>query len=353
MKQSSKKKKIVIVLLIIVLSLIVVGGIVANSFYKRIFGANVLTNGDGKPVYLYVSRADDFSSLKDTLYYYSIVDDKTAFEWVANRKCLAENVKPGRYEIVPNMSNNALVNLLRSGRQSPVKLTFNNIRTKEQFAGRMAEKFEFDSLELLSLLTDVEFLKQYQKTPETVMTLFIPNTYQIFWNIEPEDFVARMKKEYDAFWTEKRLAQAEEMKMTVNEIVTLASIVQEETNKNDEKPRVAGVYINRLKSNWLLQADPTLKFAWDDFTLRRILDTHKEIESPYNTYKYTGLPPGPICMPEISSIDAVLNYEQHNYYYFCAKDDMSGYHVFENSLAKHNINAKKYHNALNRAKIYR
>jgi len=185
------------------------------------------------------------------------------------------------------------------------------------------------------------------------MTLFVPNTYQIFWNIEPEKFIARMKKEYDAFWSGKRSEQAAAMGMTADEIVTLASIVQEETNKNDEKPRVAGVYVNRLKSNWLLQADPTLKFALGDFTIRRVLDTHKEIDSPYNTYKYTGLPPGPICMPDVSSIDAVLNYEQHNYYYFCAKDDMSGYHVFENTLSKHNLNARKYHNALNRARIYR
>jgi UPF0755 protein len=217
----------------------------------------------------------------------------------------------------------------------------------------MAEKFDFDSVELVVLLRDANFLKQYQKTPETVMSLFIPNTYQMFWNITPENFIARMKKEYDAFWSGKRSGQAQAMEMTADEIITLASIVQEETNKNDEKPRVAGVYINRLKSNWLLQADPTLKFALGDFTIRRVLDVHKEIASPYNTYKYTGLPPGPICMPDISSIDAVLNYEHHNFYYFCAKDDMSGYHVFENSLTRHNMNAQKYHNALNRARIYR
>jgi UPF0755 protein len=347
-----KKRKVITILLTTILVIIVIAGIVANSFYKRIFGVNVLA-GSKEPVYLYVSRAGDFSSLKDSLYYYGIVTDKTAFEWVAERKGLPSNVRSGRYEIVPNMSNNALVNLLRSGRQTPVKLTFNNIRTKEQFAGRMAEKFEFDSIELITLLNDADFLKQYQKTHETIMSLFIPNTYQIFWNIEPENFVARMKKEYDAFWSGKRSEQIQEMGMTVDEVVTLASIVQEETNKNDEKPRVAGVYINRLHSGWLLQADPTLKFALGDFTIRRILDTHKEIESPYNTYKYTGLPPGPVCMPDVSSVDAVLNYEHHNYYYFCAKDDMSGYHVFENTLAKHNINAQKYHNALNRAKIYR
>jgi len=352
MKKKFKKKKAVTVLLITVLLIVVIAGVVVDSVYKRIFGVNVLVGG-AEPFYLYVSRAGDFSSLKDSLYYYGIIANKTAFEWVAERKGLPSSVKAGRYEIAPNMSNNVLVNLLRSGKQAPIKLTFNNIRTKEQFAGRMAERFEFDSIELIALLTDADFLKQYQKTSETVMTLFVPNTYQIFWNIEPEKFIARMKKEYDAFWSGKRSEQARAMEMTANEIVTLASIVQEETNKNDEKPRVAGVYINRIKSNWLLQADPTLKFALGDFTLRRVLDVHKNIDSPYNTYKYTGLPPGPICMPDISSIDAVLNYEQHNYYYFCAKDDMSGYHVFENTLSKHNINARKYHDALNRARIYR
>jgi UPF0755 protein len=352
MRRSSKKKKAIVIALSAVLLGIIVAGIVANSIYRRVLGVNVLVGGK-EPVYLYVARAGDFSSLKDSLYYNGMVADRGAFEWVAERKGLPTNVKSGRYEIVPNMSNNALVNLLRSGRQAAVKLTFNNIRTKEQFAERMAEKFEFDSIELIRLLNDADFLKQYHKTPETVMSLFVPNTYQIYWNIEPEDFIARMKKEYDAFWSGRRSEQLQDMGMSVDEVITLASIVQEETNKNDEKPRVAGVYINRLRSNWLLQADPTLKFALGDFTIRRVLDAHKELESPYNTYKYTGLPPGPVCMPDVSSIDAVLNYEHHNYYYFCAKDDMSGYHVFENSLAKHNINALKYHNALNRARIYR
>ena len=352
LNKKTKKKKIALILLSIVLLFIVTAGIIAHSIYKRIFEPNVLVGGK-EPIYLYISDSGDFSSVKDSLYLYNIIANKTSFEWVAERKGLPSNIKSGRYEIAPNMSNNALVNLLRSGKQTPMKLIFNNIRTKEQFAGRMAEKFDFDSIELITLLNDANFLKQYQKTPETAMTLFVPNTYQIYWNTDAEKFVARMKKEYDTFWEGKRYNQLQEMKMTVDEVVTLASIVQEETNKNDEKPRVAGVYINRLRSNWLLQADPTLKFALGDFTIRRILDEHKEIVSPYNTYKYTGLPPGPISMPDISSIDAVLNYEHHNYYYFCAKDDMSGYHVFENSLAQHNINAKKYHNALNRAKIYR
>ena len=347
-----KKGKLVKILLITILFFIVAVGIIAYTAYRQIYEPNILVGGD-EPVYLYVAGTGDFASLKDSLYFHNLIANKTAFEWVAQRKGLSSGVKSGRYEIVPNMSNNELVNLLRSGKQSPIKLTFNNIRTKEQFAGRMAEKLDFDSIELISLLNDAGFLKQYQKTPETAMSLFIPNTYLIYWNTTPEHFIARMKKEYDAFWTGKRSEQAQEMEMTMDEVVTLASIVQEETNKNDEKPRVAGVYVNRLKSNWLLQADPTLKFALGDFTIRRVLDSHKEIESPYNTYKYTGLPPGPICMAEISSIDAVLNYEQHNYYYFCAKDDMSGYHVFEVSLAKHNINAKKYHDALKRARIYR
>ena len=346
------RKKLVKILLITILFFAVVFGVVAYAMYCRIFDPNVLVGG-GEPVYLYVAKTGNFASLKDSLYVHHLVADKTAFEWVADRKGLSSGVKSGRYEIVPNMSNNELINLLRSGKQAPIKLTFNNIRTKEQFAGRMAEKFEFDSVELIALLNDADFLKQYQKTPETAMALFIPNTYLIYWNTTPENFVARMKKEYDAFWTGNRYDRAKEMKMTVDEVVTLASIVQEETSKNDEKPRVAGVYVNRLRSNWLLQADPTLKFALGDFSIRRVLDAHKEIESPYNTYKYTGLPPGPICMAEISSIDAVLNYEHHNYYYFCAKDDMSGYHVFETSLARHNINAQKYRNALNRIGIYK
>lgn len=318
--------------------------------WKQVYEPNVLLN---ESTYIYIPTGGGFQQLKDTLWSCDIVRSRKSFEWIAEKKGLPERIKPGRYEIAPGMSNNDLANLFRSGKQAPLNVTINNIRTKEILSGRMGEVLELDSLELLGLLNNPQFLKKYDKNPQTAMALFVPNTYQLFWNTDAEEFVERMKKEYDRFWNDERKEKAQKMALSPDEVVTLASIVQEETNKNDEKQRIAGVYMNRLQSGWLLQADPTLKFALGDFTIRRVLDEHKAIESPYNTYKNIGLPPGPISMPDIASIDAVLNYETHGYYYFCAKDDLSGYHVFSSNLAQHNINARKYHNALNRMRIYR
>jgi UPF0755 protein len=306
-----------------------------------------------KTYLLFLPKNNTFETLKDSLYHHDLIINKGHFEWATRQKKMPKNIKSGCYKIVSGMNNNELINMLRSGKQTPINLTFNNIRTKEQFAGRMAERLEFDSLSLIKLLNNRFFLDSLQKNPETVISLFIPNTYSIYWNIDPRKFVLRMKKEYDTFWNEMRQEKAQQMGLTVDQVITLASIVQEESNKNDEKSRIAGVYMNRLAINMQLQADPTLKFACGDFTLRRVLNVHKETESPYNTYKHTGLPPGPICMPDIATINAVLNYEHHGYYYFCAKDDMSGYHVFETTLTQHNINAQKYSNALNRLNIYR
>ena len=188
---------------------------------------------------------------------------------------------------------------------------------------------------------------------ESVAALFIPNTYELYWNIDADEFVEKMINEYNRFWNEDRLAKAKNLNITPINVSILASIVDKETAKVSEMPRIAGVYINRLKRNWLLQADPTLIFAVGDFEIKRVLDVHKEIESPYNTYKYIGLPPGPICIPSIAAIDAVLNAERHKYFYFCAKDDLSGYHVFARNIKEHNINAEKYRKALNKKKIWK
>jgi UPF0755 protein len=215
----------------------------------------------------------------------------------------------------------------------------------------MGQKLLLDSAEVIQRLTDKTYLAQYGLTPETAVCLFIPNTYEVYWTMNAEQFVARMKKEHTRFWNEERRAKARAQGLTPEEVVTLASIVDEETNKNDEKPMVAGLYLNRLKRGMLLQADPTVKYAHGKFDLRRILLVHLTIDSPYNTYKYAGLPPGPIRIPSMAAIESVLNPAKHNYLYMCAKEDFSGYHNFASTLSQHNANARRYQQALNQRGI--
>jgi UPF0755 protein len=259
-------------------------------------------------------------------------------------------IKPGHYVLQEGMSNDALINMLRLGTQTPVQVIFNNIRTKEQLARVISKQIEADSSSLMAFLNDTAYLLALGLNNETALCLFIPNTYEFFWNTSARQFMDRMQREHDAFWAGNREEKARAIGLSQAEVITLASIVDKETNKNDEKAAIAGVYMNRLDRNWLLQADPTLVYASGDFGLTRVLNIHKEINSPYNTYMYAGLPPGPICIPSIASIDAVLNYEDHDYFFFCAKDDFSGYHVFAKSITQHNRNARRYHKAIQNRK---
>lgn len=260
-------------------------------------------------------------------------------------------VRPGRYEIKPGMNNFTLVRTLRSGRQTPVKLTFNNIRTKEQLAGRLSKQLMADSVSIVTLMNDTAFLASYGLNPNTVVALFIPDTYEVFWNVNAEGIFQRMKKEYDKFWTGERKAKAAAIPLTPVEVSTLASIVEEETNSKTERPMVAGLYINRLKKDMPLQADPTLKFAMGDFNIKRLKLEHILKISPYNTYRNHGLPPGPIRVASTNAIDAVLNYMKHDYIYMCAKETFNGEHNFAESYSDHQINAKKYQKALDDRKI--
>ena len=275
------------------------------------------------------------------------------FEIWAEWKKLPEYFKTGHYNLDNNMSNNALINMLLAGNQTPVKVVINKERLPQNMASRLSKQLEVDSSAIMKLLSDSLFLSKYGLNTKTSMVIFVPNTYEMYWNISAENLIKRVVNEYNNFWNETRKAKAISMGMSISEIVTLASIVEEETNKNDEKSRIAGVYINRIKHGWLLQADPTLKFAIGDFTIKRVLNEHKKAESPYNTYKYLGIPPGPICSPSISSIDAVLNYENHKYMFFCAKEDFSGYHNFARTSAQHIANARKYQQALNNRRIFK
>lgn len=264
-----------------------------------------------------------------------------------------EKAKIGHYRLNAKMSANEVINMLRAGRQTPIKVTFNNIRTLEDFSGRISQQLEMDSISLLKELRNEKIIHDYGFGNEGFMGMFIPNTYEVYYTIKPRQFIDKMHREYKLFWNVKRSEKLKELGYTAHEVSTLASIIDEESNKNDEKRRIAGVYINRLKKGMLLQADPTLKFALGDFTIKRILNKHKEIDSPYNTYKNIGLPPGPIRQPSIVAIDAVLNYEKHRFLFFCAKSDFSGYHTFARTLNQHNVNARKYHNALNRRGVMR
>ncbi|MEQ9438370.1 MAG: endolytic transglycosylase MltG [Cyclobacteriaceae bacterium] len=333
---------------------IIVGSVFLVSFtfygYQVVYTPNVLV--DQQDRILLIPTGATFKQVQNQLYDEKYVEDLLAFSTLAKLMKYDQYVKPGRYHLTPNMSNIEAIRLLRSGQQEPVDVTFNNVRLKSELAERLCENLEADATTFLSLLNDEAFVKQYGFTTENILTMFLPNTYEFYWTTNAETLFERFHQEYDSFWSDQRLAKAKGLDMNPSEIIILASIVESETNKPDEAPKVAGLYMNRLQRNIALQADPTLVFAAQDFTIKRVLNKHKEIDSPYNTYKYTGLPPGPIRVPSINAIDAVLNYEDHNYLYMCAKEDFSGYHNFATNLSTHLANARRYQRALSQAGIY-
>lgn len=339
-----KKKKLVVIgaILFVLLGTLAVQGLI---FYRMVMKANVVTP-EGGDYSLYIPTGAGFEQVKDSLYAHGLIADKKSFEVVADYKDCSDHVHPGRYLLQNGMSNNRLCNMLRGGLQTPVRVTFNNMRDIPMLAGRIGSQIEADSTKIADCLSNPERLSALGFNKQTIPAMFLPDTYEFYWNTDANRFVERMKAAYDKFWNAERCEKAQNQGLTPIQVSILASIVDKETNKTDEMARIAGVYINRLKSGWLLQADPTLVFAVGDFTLKRVLNIHKEVESPYNTYKYPGLPPGPICIPSQASINAVLNAEKHNYYYFCAKDDFSGYHVFAKTLTEHNRNAEKYRKKL-------
>ena len=318
-------------------------------FYQVFYTANLNTSKDQASVL--IKKGDDIEAVTKFLSDQELVQDRLSFRFETKFLKYNDNVKPGHYVLTKNMSNLEAVRLLRSGAQTPVRVTFNNARLKKDLAKKICASLVADEKEFLKLLNDDKFLADYGFDSETILTMFLPNTYEMYWTTDAKGLFDRMKREYNSFWNQKRKDKANELGMTQKEVAILASIVQAETLKSDEKPRVAGVYMNRLKKNMLLQADPTVVFAVGDFSIRRVLNKHLETDSPYNTYKYTGLPPGPINVPIASSIDAVLNYEKHKYIFFCASDEFNGYHNFARTSAEHSRNAAKYQRALNKKKI--
>lgn len=335
------------------LGLIFLSGLItAYIFYSRIYQPNVVMEYE-EEVFVYIPTNASFEDVQQILIESGVVRNTSSFRWVAEQKNYIHRIKSGRFLLENGMNNNELVNLLRSGRQTPVDVVFNNVRTKEQLAGKVAAQLELDSLELLYAMVDTAFINPLGLDANTVSSLFIPNTYEFYWDVSVTDFLARMTAEHHHFWTERRKTKAQKLKLSPEEITTLASIVEKETLKKDEQPKVAGLYLNRLKRGIKLESDPTVIFAIGDFSINRVLNKDLKIDSPYNTYKHKGLPPGPISIPSIQAIDAVLNHEKHDYIFMCAKDDFSGYHNFAKTYAGHLNNARKYRKALNQRGIKR
>ena len=333
--------------------LFVSGGITASVFYGRIYQPNISLNTD-KEVFVDIPTGATFEDVLQILSDEGIIINSSSFVWIAERKRYNDfSIKSGRYFLRDKMSNNDLVNLLRSGRQTPINVVFNNIRTKEEFAGKIASQLEMDSTVLLDAMLDTSFLNLLNLNAFTVSSLFIPNTYEFYWNTPVESFLSRMLAEHHHFWNDNRKAKAKKLRLSQQEVTVLASIVEKESFRKSEQPTIAGLYLNRLKKGMKLQSDPTVIFALGDFSIRRVLKKDLKFDSPYNTYKYKGLPVGPISLPSIQAIDAVLNYEKHQFLYMCAKEDFTGYHNFAENAVQHYANAARYRKALNSRNINR
>ena len=340
---NKKNKKILVGCLLAAILLGIAG--IAHIYYYFFAQPFQITD----TTYIYIDRDDDVDSVYHKIIEVGNPKQMHGFESLVRYQ--GYNVKTGRYAIKATDNMRYLHRRLSMGYQTPIKLTVGSVRTLDRIARNTARQLMVDSCEIATLLNDTAYIRKIGYTKETLPALFIPNTYEVYWNINAEDFMQRMVKEHKAFWNEKRLKQAQDIGLTPIEVATLASIVEEETANQAEKPMVAGLYINRLKKGMLLQADPTVKFSLQEFGLKRILFKHLEIDSPYNTYKYAGLPPGPIRVPSYQGLESVLNYTKHNYLYMCAKEDFSGTHNFAVTSAQHAANARKYQQALNRRGI--
>lgn len=338
-----KKNRFALWVLALVLALGIFG------VYK-VLGPNTgkLTKGE----YLYIPTGSDYNALLKQLEEGEYVSDLWSFNIIAKRAGFPNKVKAGKYKIERGMSNFNLIRMLRSGRQVPVKLVINKLRTKQDLITLATTNLEPSADSINALLHDTTLLAEYGLDTNTVMCAIVPDTYEFYWNTSATNLFKKIAKNYKTFWSEERIQKAAAKNLTQQQCIIIASIVEEETNMNDEKGNVASVYINRMKTGMPLQADPTIKFALNDFAIRRVTGVHLQVASPYNTYKSTGLPPGPICTPSKKTVDAVLNSPDTKYIYFCAREDFSGYHNFATNLNDHLVNARKYQQALNARGIH-
>jgi len=341
------KKKIIIVIVAILL----IGGAFAYSYYNKIFNKNVTES-----TFIYIPSNTDFNKVSALITPY--LKDNSSFIWVAKKKNYPNKIRSGKFKIVKGMNNNELIDHLRGGEPETVKLTFNNQDRIDNLAGRIAEQIEADSISLLNAMNDVSFLEKNNFDANTAVAMYIPNSYEFYWNTSAIQFRDKMLKEFKIFWNKDRIEKAKKQNLTPLQTITLASIVQKETSTVTERPKVAGLYLNRLNDFWPLQADPTIIYAikqkyGQDTEIKRVLNKDLTIDSPYNTYTNFGLPPGPIGMPDISSIEAILNPANHQYYYMCASVENIGQHEFAKTLSQHNVNARKYQNWINKQGIKR
>ncbi|MBO9631912.1 MAG: endolytic transglycosylase MltG [Chitinophagaceae bacterium] len=331
-------KKLIWGLLIVIL-------LAATGIGLRFFTSNTPFENTHKYLYIRTGKAT-FPEVVKTLSDSNLISNPGSFQWLGHRMDLDEKIKPGRYEIKKGMSLFAIARMLRNGRQSPVNLVITKLRTRQDLAGLIGRKFECDSASVMDYMDNVDSMKAYGFDSISVMTSIYPNTYTYFWNNTPSGIFKKFFAAYKKVWDDDRKAKAAKLGLTPGEVYTLASIVEEETNANEEKGNIASVYYNRYKKGQKLQADPTVKFALGDFTLRRIYLKHLTVVSPYNTYKVTGLPPGPICTPSLVTLDAVLDQPVTNYLFFVAKSDFSGRHTFSETYTEHLVNAKAFQKAL-------
>jgi UPF0755 protein len=334
---------------------LIIGSMLVSSFsfyfWQVVYTPNILI--DKEDLVFNIPTGANFKYVQNSLYDLGIVNDLVSFSFLSKLKRYDQSIKPGSYLLQADMSNRDAINMLRSGDQVPIKLTYSNARSLEVLAAKIASYLEFDSATMISNLSNSDVASSYGFTKETFMCMFLPNTYEVYITDQPIAVLDRIYSAYKIFWNPERMAKAEALNLTPEEVIVLASIVDAETNQMDEAPTVAGVYINRLNKNIKLQADPTLIFAMGDYTIKRVLYEHMQVDSPYNTYKYAGLPPGPINLPSIAAIEAVLNYVKSDYLYFCANPDFTGNHIFARTLSQHNKNARLLHLALNKKKIYK
>ena len=330
--------------LILFLFLSILGISFTYYAYQITYTPNVLVDKENR--LFIVKEGSTFKDIQRDLHEGNFVRDLVSFSFIAKITGYDEQIKPGRYILKKNMTNLEALRYLRSGKQEPVKITFNNVRLIPELAEKITRNLDMTPKEFEVALIDFAMSNTYGFNKDNIIAMFIPNTYEVYYNVAPEALVKRMYREYESYWTPERKEKAKGAGLTPIEVSTLAAIVQAETIREDEAPIIAGLYLNRLKKGIALQADPTLKFAVGDFSLKRVLNVHKEFDSPYNTYMYPGLPPGPINMPESYALEAVLNYTPSDYYYMCAKEDFSGNHNFTNSYSEHMRNAARYQNAL-------
>jgi UPF0755 protein len=349
-KKQSKKSPLFYIFLSIILVALIFVGVKGFVYYMNTLVPNISVPECQKK-YLLIYENDDFETVVRNLEATGAIINMKSFIKVAEEQGYAGKIVSGRYELEDGLDNRRLVKRLINGWQTPLRITFNNIRTKEILAQRLSDQLRMSYDDMLGILNNDQFLSEYGLNKATAMCLFIPNTYEVYWDISPEDLIKRMKKEYDRFWTKERLAKLNDVGLDQLEVCVLASIVEEETKKCDEKPIVAGLYLNRIHKGKPLESDPTVIFALQDFSIRRVYRKHLEYDSPYNTYRNKGLPPGPIRIPGIESLDAVLNYTVHNYIYMCAREDFSGYHNFASTYTEHQRNAAKYRRELQKKGI--